>query len=329
MGCGASAGPPAPNSPNASAQASSADASSSAAPEPPRTPQAQPVIGTATSSTTVASDADSPQKPAAQSSPSSEHPKYPDWSYVLIQGIEKKPELNGQVGLIVNFDGGPDRRYTVRVAGTQVRLREDKLSLAPSPPPAAPPPPGFQTPKSTMRSGSGSGDFVDNLIASVSADSVAPPPPRAANSAAMQAAQRREDEKLAFMESMPMGELTATGRLVPTYQWVQVPPVASLPPGMEVWMPVGGNKCARIPETWRLQVVAEGQVDSYRVDVGEHTPVIDIMIGAASRFGWEVHELELRGEGKPIELPDEATVGSAGLFGRKLTACNYSEVSAQ
>jgi len=119
---------------------------------------------------------------------------------------------------------------------------------------------------------------------------------------------------------MPQGELTATGRLVPTYHWVQVPPVASLPPGMEVWMPVGGAKCARIPATWRLQIVAEGQVDSYRTDVGEHTPVADVIIGAAAAFGWEAHKLELRGEGALIELQEEATVGSAGLFGRKLTA---------
>jgi len=89
---------------------------------------------------------------------------------------------------------------------------------------------------------------------------------------------------------------------------------------MEVWMPVGGAKCARIPATWRLQIVAEGQVDSYRTDVGEHTPVADVIIGAAAAFGWEAHKLELRGEGALIELQEEATVGSAGLFGRKLTA---------
>merc|ERR1719183_2612494 len=120
-------------------------------------------------------------------------------------------------------------------------------------------------------------------------------------------ARRRDDANEEAIRRMPQGEVSASGRLLPTYHWVQVPPVASLPPGMEVWMPVGGLKCARIPSSWRMQVMAEGQVDTYRCDVQEHTPVIDVIIGAAAAFGWEVHEVELRGEGAPMELQDDAT----------------------
>jgi hypothetical protein len=247
----------------------------------------------------------------------SDPPLYSVSSYVLIQGIEKKPELNGQIGCIVSYDGGADRRYTVSVSGTQVRLREDKLSLAPA---------GYEMPASPSpkyaETGGITGDYVDNVLAAVSADNAATTgranvcqDPRV-----MEEAKRREEATAETMRRMPTGELTATGRLVPTYHWVQVPAVASLPPGMEVWMPVGGTKCARIPESWRLQIVAEGQVDSYRCDVGEHTPVIDVIIGASAAFGWEVHELELRGEDARIELQQDATVGSAVLFGRKLTA---------
>jgi len=72
-------------------------------------------------------------------------------------------------------------------------------------------------------------------------------------------ARIRDEANIEFIKSLPQGELTSTGQLVPTYSWVQVPSVASLPQGMEVWM-LGGLKCARIPVSWRLQIVAEGQV---------------------------------------------------------------------
>merc|ERR1712003_345791 len=61
-----------------------------------------------------------------------EHPPlFGDLSLVEIHGIEKKPGLNGQIGVVFSYDGGEDRRYTVRVLGNQVRLREDKLKVAP------------------------------------------------------------------------------------------------------------------------------------------------------------------------------------------------------
>merc|ERR1712113_922341 len=129
----------------------------------------------------------------------------------------------------------------------------------------------------------------------------------------------RDEANIEFIKGLPQGELTCKGRLVPTYSWVQVPSVASLPQGMEVWM-LGGFKCARIPASWRLQIVAEGQVDSYRIDVGDSTPVFDVLNGAASRFGWAVQDLQLLCDGKATDYDSKATVGSAELFGLKLTA---------
>merc|ERR1711948_129074 len=114
-----------------------------------------------------------------------------------------------------------------------------------------------------------------------------------------------------YIKSLPQGELTSSGQLVPTYSWVQVPSVASLPQGMEVWM-LAGLKAARIPASWRLQIVAEGQVDSYRVDVGEKTLVFDVINEAATKFGWNARNLVLLGDGKPIDCAGNATVGSVG-----------------
>merc|ERR1712187_325488 len=120
-------------------------------------------------------------------------------------------------------------------------------------------------------------------------------------------ARIRDEKNIALMKSFPQGALTSTGRLVPSYSWVQVPAVASLPQGLEVWM-LGGLKCARIPASWRLQIVAEGQVDSYRTDVGENTLVFDVLTGAASKFGWKIQDLELQCDGKAIECDGNATI---------------------
>jgi len=309
-----------------------------ATPSPKAVAQAPSVSSTAVpSSDRRPSNNSAPSIPAAATTedPPEDPPIYADLSRVLIQGIEKKPELNGQVGLIITYDGGVDRRYTVRVLGMNVRLREDKLSVVPH---------DYEAPLNKSQGGNNgageevrrvsnnSGDSVDRAIAAVSSlvcmqgsettPTTSVTPAHCATEQAMEEARLRDDAISETIRRMPQGEVTASGKLIATYEWVQVPPVASLPPGMEVWMPVGGLKCARIPSTWRLQVVTADQVDSHRCDVGEHTPVIEVINKVAAAFGWQVDELELLGEGKPLQLQDEATVGSAGLFGRKLTARN-------
>mmetsp|Transcript_29885 Transcript_29885/g.54423 ORF Transcript_29885/g.54423 Transcript_29885/m.54423 type:complete len:321 (+) Transcript_29885:20-982(+) len=241
----------------------------------------------------------------------------PDQSYVLITGIERRPELNGQAGIVVSFENS-DRRYTVRVGDALLSLRESKLTLLSEM--------EYLQASTAVRSDAGATQAGDHLVDSVISEcagglpqtsSAAPttPPPPPAGAYSMEA-------KLQEYESLPLGTLTARGALVPTYSWVKVPDVATLPPGMEVWMPLVGLKCARIPTTWRLQIVAEGAVDSYRCDVGQHTALTEIRRGAATAFGWEEHGTELRADGGPLaEMADPAaTVGSASLFGKKVTA---------
>lgn len=277
-------------------------------------------------------------------------PLFGDLSLVQIHGIEKKPELNEKIGVVLSFDGGPDRRYTVKISGSMMRLREDKLKEAPG---------GWEVSEdndvipalsaeerearakeqaaakkaAAARALTDAGNDEKKLIKAIGdaktwgidvqeAEAILQElqETRAKEQARLEEEARKRDEaNIEFIKSLPQGELTCKGGLVPTYSWVQVPSVASLPQGMEIWM-LGGLKCARIPASWRLQIVAEGQVDSYRVDVGENTPVFDVLTGAASRFGWNVQDLQLQCDGKPTAVDGKATVGSIGLFGLKLTA---------
>mmetsp|Transcript_84250 Transcript_84250/g.238735 ORF Transcript_84250/g.238735 Transcript_84250/m.238735 type:complete len:311 (-) Transcript_84250:68-1000(-) len=275
---------------------------------------------------------------------------FADRSLVQIHGIEKRPELNDKIGVVLSFDGGDDRRYTVKVLGSSVRLREDKLKAAPG---------GWEATDdndvipllsdeerearameqvrekkaAAAKALADAGKDEKKLSKAIEdaktweidvqeAEAVLKEvqEERARELARLQeAARARDAANIEFIKGLPQGELTAAGRLVPTYSWVQVPPIATLPQGMEIWL-LGGLKCARIPASWRLQIVAEGQLDSYRVDVGEGTLVSDILAGAASRFGWPAQELQLFLDGKVAACGDKATVGSSGFFGPKLTA---------
>jgi len=277
-------------------------------------------------------------------------PIFGDLSIVETHGIEKKPELNGQIGVVLSFDGGTDRRYTVKISGSSVRLREDKLKVAPE---------GWEVTEdndvvpalsaeereakakeqalakkaAAAKALTDAGNNEKKLIKAIQeatiwdidvqeAESILKEvqEARAKEQAKLEEAARLKNEaNIEFIKSLPQGELAASGRLVPTYSWVQVPSVASLPQGMEVWM-LSDFKCARIPESWRLQIVAEGQVDSFRIDVGESTLVLDVLTGAASKFGWAAKDLQLQCDGKVATCDGNATVGSAGLFGLKLTA---------
>eukprot|EP00931_Biecheleriopsis_adriatica_P119540 TRINITY_DN94772_c0_g1_i1.p1 TRINITY_DN94772_c0_g1~~TRINITY_DN94772_c0_g1_i1.p1 ORF type:complete len:416 (-),score=84.19 TRINITY_DN94772_c0_g1_i1:92-1339(-) len=232
----------------------------------------------------------SPEKPA-----DSNHGKFADFSQVLITGIEKRPELNNQIGLIISYDGGGDRRYTVRVSGSLVSLRESKLSAVPA------------------TDGAAHDDVLDWALDQCAEAAPASPSSSPAATMPVQA-------KMDASEQLPQGELTARGALIPTYHWVKVPAIASLPIGLEVWMPLNGVKCARIPPSWRLQVIAEGQVDAYRCDVGENSCLRDVLEGAAASFGWQAAGVQLCVDGQVVELEEGATVGSASLFGHKVTA---------
>lgn len=256
--------------------------------------------------------------------------KYADFSYVMVSGIEKKPELNGQVGLVVSFEGGADRRYTVKIADSLVSLRECKLVAAPTPT-------NLQASSKLGAENSGAADIAatmaDEELDRVLSECREAGPESArlspkgtgiaesnARDAEIAAANLAMDAKMQAFENYPTAELTAKGALIPTYQWQKVPQIASLPPGLEVWMPMNHAKCARIPATWRMQVIAEGQVDAYRCDVGEHTLLSEVLEGAVTSFGWGSNTVRLCANGIPLDFGDEDTVGSALLFGQKMTA---------
>lgn len=277
-------------------------------------------------------------------------PIFEDLSLVQIHGIEKKPDLNDKIGVVLSFDGGADRRYTVKVSGSTVRLREDKLKVAPEGweatedndvIPALSPEEREARAKALAQARkeaaakalTDAGKDEKKLSRAIEdakawdidvceAEAILKEvqEAREKEQARLQEVARKRDEaNIEFIKKLPQGELTSAGLLVPTYSWMQVPPVASLPQGMEIWM-LDSFKCARIPASWRLQIVAEGQVDSYRVDVGESTLVSEVLAGAASRFGWAVQDLQLQCDGKAIHCGRKATVGSIGFFGMKLTA---------
>lgn len=240
-------------------------------------------------------------------------PIFANMSLVQIHGIEKKPELNEKIGLVLSYDGGADRRYTVKVSGSSLRLREDKLAVAPE---------GSElAPEDTI-------EALTPVVPALSAEEIEArakeqekrqEEARIKHEKNQEEARIRDEKNIEFIKNLPQGELTSTGHLVATYAWVQVPSVAILPQGMEIWM-LAGLKCARIPASWRVQIAAERQLDTYRVDVGENTPVLDVVRGAAAKFGWAEHDIELRVDGKVFKFQEGATIGSAGLFGRKLTA---------
>lgn len=278
-------------------------------------------------------------------------PIFDDLSLVQIHGIEKKPELNGMIGVVLSFDyGGTDRRYTLKVAGNRLRLKEVNLKVAPegwevsSDTEAIPAlSPEEREAKAKAKAEAKKAAAAKALIDAGKNEKMLSKAIEDAKTWGIdvqeaeailkevkdarekeearlkEAARIRDEANIEFIKSLPQGELTATGKLVPTYSYVQVPPIASLPQGMEIWM-LGGLKCARIPASWRLQIVAENQLDSYRTDVGETTLVFDVLTGAAKTFGWAVQHLQLLCDGKATEFDGKATVGSAGLFGLKLTA---------
>jgi len=118
---------------------------------------------------------------------------------------------------------------------------------------------------------------------------------------------------------IPMGRVSPDGHLIPTYEWRVVPIGVSIPRGLEVRMSLNGWNLARIPATWRLQVVAESQIDSYRTEVSMHTLVTDVIEGFKIAFGWADRAVELVVDGCPLKTK-ELTVGGAELFGKRLTA---------
>ena len=98
----------------------------------------------------------------------------------------------------------------------------------------------------------------------------------------------------AIQPGSPEGQVTAAVEftviedgatlVTPTYDWQPVESWQSVPPGMEVQLPLNGTgttKVARIPPSWQLQVFIEPNVGFLRVDVTAATKLGEIRSAAA------------------------------------------------
>lgn len=62
------------------------------------------------------------------STPTSDAPKFCLKDHVKIFGMEKQADFNGQVGLVLEYLAGPDKRYMVLSLGRKVSIKEEKLT---------------------------------------------------------------------------------------------------------------------------------------------------------------------------------------------------------
>jgi hypothetical protein len=123
-------------------------------------------------------------------------------------------------------------------------------------------------------------------------------------------------------------------QLSPSYEWQKVEQWQTVPQGMEVSLPVGnaaasandGQKRARIPPRWQLQVYIEPKVGFLRVDVGPTTTLGSIRAAAARRARAEGLRLAIKGAAAAAEgqqetvgLPDWARCGRTSTVDTELT----------
>lgn len=117
---------------------------------------------------------------------------------------------------------------------------------------------------------------------------------------------------------------------VPSYEWQQVFPWQSVPPGLEVQLPLDGvgQKRARVPPAWRLQLYIPGGGSAgasktfdggffVRTDLKKGSTVLDLRreIARHPRFGLPADRVRLSLGGRV--LGDEETAEGLDLFNRQ------------
>ena len=113
-------------------------------------------------------------------------------------------------------------------------------------------------------------------------------------------------------------------QLKPSYDWQKVEPWQTVPQGMEVSLPVGntptgvndGQKRARIPPRWQLQVYIEPKVGFLRAEVGPKTTLGSIRAAAARRARAEGLRLAFKGSKAAAAGAQETTLPSWAGCGR-------------
>lgn len=116
-------------------------------------------------------------------------------------------------------------------------------------------------------------------------------------------------------------------QLQPSYDWQKVEAWQTVPQGMEVSMPVGagaagdndGQKRARIPPRWQLQVYIEPKVGFLRVEVGPMTTLGSIRAAAARRARAEGLRLAVKASKAAAEGGEERALPSWAGCGRTAT----------
>lgn len=114
----------------------------------------------------------------------------------------------------------------------------------------------------------------------------------------------------------------------PSYEWQQVYPWQSVPPGLEVQLPLDGvgQKRARVPPSWRLQLYIPGEEQNegggsggffVRTDLGAGSTMLELRraIARHPRFGFPVECVRLWLGGRVIG--DEETAEGLDLFNRQ------------
>lgn len=119
---------------------------------------------------------------------------------------------------------------------------------------------------------------------------------------------------------------------LPSYEWREVYPWQSIPPGLEVQLPLDGvtQRRARIPPCWRLQLYVEGVEPEVgrdgkktfkgfflRTDLKAESTVLDLRreIARQSKVDLSVEHVKLILDRRVLE--DGDTVGALDLFNRQ------------
>ena len=103
--------------------------------------------------------------------------------------------------------------------------------------------------------------------------------------------------------------------LRPCYEWQELPEEVSIPPGLDIELPLDGRpRRARIPPRWQLRV-STADHGFWRQDVTKLTSALELRQGAAVHVGQPLESVLLSFAGALVE--DGVTVEELGLFGRE------------
>ena len=104
---------------------------------------------------------------------------------------------------------------------------------------------------------------------------------------------------------------------VPSYDWQDLSNTATVPPGLDLQLPLDGQpRRARIPPRWQLRVWIDDEHGFWRHDVSRTMTVERLRSAAAEAVSLEPNRVRLLLDGDAMD-DDGATVESVDLFGRK------------